>query len=60
MKLLLTLTAWHVALGRLLDKLQPLALLAGARYWSDSSCSDPGGYPWTPGSSGAPPPAPVR
>lgn len=35
MKLLLTLTAWHVALGRLLDKLQPLALLAARLYVAD-------------------------
>lgn len=32
MRFLLTLTEWHAALGRLLDKLQPFALLAARVY----------------------------
>ncbi|HEU4626075.1 MAG TPA: DoxX family protein [Steroidobacteraceae bacterium] len=35
MKLLLTLTQWHAALARWLDKLQPLALLAARLYVTD-------------------------
>lgn len=35
MSFLLKLTAWHAALGRLLDKLQPLALLAARLYIAD-------------------------
>ena len=35
MKFLLTLTDWHTTLGRWLDKLQPLALLAARLYVAD-------------------------
>jgi putative oxidoreductase len=35
MNFLLKLTDWHAALGRLLDKLQPLALLAARLYIAD-------------------------
>ena len=35
MNFLLKLTEWHAALGRLLDKLQPLALLAARIYIAD-------------------------
>jgi putative oxidoreductase len=35
MNFLLKLTEWHAALGRLLDKLQPLALLAARLYIAD-------------------------
>jgi putative oxidoreductase len=35
MKFLLTLADWHATLGRWLDKLQPLALLAARLYIAD-------------------------
>jgi putative oxidoreductase len=35
MSFLLKLTGWHAALGRLLDKLQPIALLAARLYIAD-------------------------